>query len=113
MVTEFFNIKSSLYTLVKNERAKKSWTYNKFINWVNGEFDLQLKTNDSRELKVYFPNGVFSIKALNVEENNLDIEIKVTGKSRTTCNTIMKQLQEVYGQVERFQEPKNKCIKSK
>ncbi|KAA5821847.1 hypothetical protein FPF71_15175 [Algibacter amylolyticus] len=76
-------------------------TYNKFINWVSGEFDLFIK-NESEFLKVYFPNGWFSIKNFKGENNQEVIEIKVEGKSEKACKEVVKQLNSVFNHVLRF-----------
>jgi hypothetical protein len=67
--------------------------YNKFINWVMGEFDLYLIL-ESNILEVYFPNGKFSIK--NYCTNNYEMEIKITGKSTMACEKVKSQLNCIY-----------------
>ena len=68
--------------------------YKKFINWVVGDFDLYLKTNDSKGLKVYFPNGWFSIGSFIDKEEIVNIEIKVRSRSRIVCDMMMKQIED-------------------
>ena len=61
MNKETSDIKLSKYNLVKIELVEDLRIYNKFINWVIGEFDLYLKNDESKELKVYFSYGWFSV----------------------------------------------------
>lgn len=108
---EIFNTQVSHFHLKKEEIVKTNAVYERLINWVTGEFDLYLK-NESEILKVYFPNGWFSIRNFKGEDNKELIEIKVEGKSRITCDKMMKQLQDIYNHVIRFHEVKSesRCL---
>ena len=70
---------------------------------MSGEFDLYLNS-ESDILKVYFPNGWFSIRNLKNENKKELIEIKVEGKSRIECQKIMNQLECIYNHVVHFTE---------
>ncbi|MFI0429371.1 hypothetical protein [Mariniflexile sp. HMF6888] len=52
--------KSNSFKLVKEVEVKNVEAYYMFINWVVDEFNLYLM-NESEILKVYFPNGWFTI----------------------------------------------------
>lgn len=97
----------SVFEFIKIEPVKSVEVYNRFINWVIGEFDLYLK-NKSKELKVYFPNGWFSIGRFKNENQQLNIKIKVKGKSKIACQKIMNQLELIYLHVLRFTELNSK-----
>ena len=74
------------HTFIKHENIKTIAIYNRFQNWIQGEFDLyQMEELDS--LKVYYPNGWFSIRVLLETELDLNIEIKI--KSRTINSGIL------------------------
>jgi hypothetical protein len=90
--------KSSLIKQVKVLQVTDAIVYTKFINWVIGEFDLYLM-NESKNLKVYFPNGWFSIGIIKNGNNAELIEINVVGKSRIDCQKIMNQLEPIYNQI--------------
>ncbi len=61
--------------------------YDKFLNWIEGEFDLYLMNVLHREsLLIYFPNGYFSIKNISKTEDFVIVEVKI--ESRTLdCGT--------------------------
>ncbi|MDO5986763.1 hypothetical protein Q4Q39_05015 [Flavivirga amylovorans] len=101
-----YNTTLSIFELIKIEPVKSIEVYNRFINWVTGEFDLYLK-NKSKELKVYFPNGWFSIGCFKNENQQINIKIKVKGKSKIACQKIMNQLELIYHHVLRFTESNN------
>ncbi|MDO7172663.1 hypothetical protein [Mariniflexile sp. AS56] len=100
---EIFNNQVIPFHLKKVEAIKNNGVYNKMINWVIGEFDLYLK-NESENLKVYFPNGWFSIRCIKSENNKDLLEINVEGKSRIACERIMFRLDSIYNHVVRFNE---------
>lgn len=98
--------KSTRFELVKIEPAKNLGIYNKFKNWVIGEFDLYLM-NESEDLKVYFPNGWFSIRNFyNNDSETLFVEIKIEGKSKIANEIMLNRLLCIYDQVVCFNELK-------
>ena len=104
---EIFNAQGFPFQLKKEETIKIKGVYERLINWVSGEFDPYLK-NESENLKVYFPNGWFSISNIKDENSNEFIEIKVEGKSRIACQKMMNQLECIYNHVVRFSEERVK-----
>ena len=69
----------------------------------------QVLDDESKELKIYFPNGFFEIELFSGDRDVIAvIQIKVSGKSRTTCEKIMIQLENIYQHVLLFN--KNKTI---
>ncbi|GGK34126.1 hypothetical protein GCM10007962_30690 [Yeosuana aromativorans] len=96
MKNKISNTNSSCFELVKVEPVKSLDIYNKFVNWVIGEFDLCLREEGSEELKVYFPNGCFCIGSFKIDnDERVYIGIKVIGKSRIVCEKIMAQLNHI------------------
>ena len=104
---EIFNIQVSHFHLKKVETIKIKGIYERLINWVSGEFDLYLK-NESDILKVYFPNGWFSIRNFKDKNNKELIEVKVEGKSRIACQKMMNQLESIYNHVVCFSEARER-----
>ncbi len=104
MNVEISNTKPSPFKLIKVEPVKSIEIYNRFVNWVIGEFDLYLKNVESKELKVYFPNGWFSIGGFSNEYEQVIVEIEVKNKSKVACEKMMKQLEHIYNHVMRFTE---------
>lgn len=102
---EIFNAKTSNFYLKKEIVIKTNGIHERFVNWVTGEFDLNLKI-ESETLKVFFPNGWFCIRNFKDEKNKDLIEIIVEGKSKTACQKIMNQLESVHNHVVRFNEVK-------
>lgn len=86
------------YNFNKCEKIETIDIYNQFINWVRGEFDLY-QIEECEGLKVYFPNGCFSIALLYKSKNYLNIIIKIKSKTlndgkkiESTLNTIFSNL---------------------
>ncbi|GAA4954440.1 hypothetical protein GCM10023314_30110 [Algibacter agarivorans] len=100
-----FNAKPDYFNLKKEEIIKTNGVYERFVNWVTGEFDLNLK-HESEILKVYFPNGWFSIVSHKNENEQEVIKINVKGKSKIACVKIMSQLEHIYNHVVYFQQVK-------
>lgn len=104
---EVFTAKANYFHLTREEIIKTPGVYEKLINWVSGEFDLFLM-HESDSLKVYFPNGWFSIIGLTNENEQEVIQINVKGKSKAACENILNQLKLIYDHVVRFTEIKEK-----
>lgn len=100
---QVFKDQTTPFQLKKVETINVKGIYERLINWVSGEFDLYLQ-NESDSLKVYFPNGSFSIRNVKGEKNQELIEIKVEGKSRKACQKMMDKLEDIYNHVFRFSE---------
>lgn len=84
------SFESPYYNFITYENIKTIDVYDKFINWVRGEFDLfQMEELDG--LKVYYPNGWFYIELLT--ETDLDLIISIKIKSRTLDSGLKKEAQ--------------------
>lgn len=70
-------------------------SYRKFINWIIGEFDLNLK-EESDNLQVFFPNEQLTISKYFLTNEMISAEIKV--KSRTIHNgfSLMEKVECIY-----------------
>ncbi|UKM64507.1 hypothetical protein GSB9_01056 [Flavobacteriaceae bacterium GSB9] len=91
-------IYSKPYYKLQIEAVEVFDVYSKFINWVSGEFDLYLQ-DTSRGIKIYYPNGWFSIKKSDCVHENIDMKITVVSKSKTGCQKKHSQLVSIYNQI--------------
>ena len=94
----------NLIEFVDLKRIKKIndlTVYDRFVNWVSGEFDLYLQ-NETKKLQVFLPNGSFDIEIFNDCNNSLNILIHVKGKSKDTSLMIIKKLENIYNNVLKF-----------
>lgn len=96
------NTKPSCFQIVKIVKLKNNVVFDRFVNWVIGEFDLFLKNEDSKELNVYFPNGWFNIHSFQNDDIEFGVTIKVEGKSKEACERIMNQLMQIYKHIYDF-----------
>lgn len=80
--------------------------YCRFLNWVIGEFDLFLKNEESEALKVFFPNGWFSISCFQNSESKLNVTLLVEGKTETAFQSMMKRVMQIYKHICEFHEKK-------
>ncbi|MEC3905523.1 hypothetical protein VOI54_00685 [Tamlana sp. 2201CG12-4] len=105
-----FKTLEQIHHFRKFEHVNNVDVYDKFKNWVIGEFDLYLKNDESKELKVYFPGGRFTILTLD-DQGTTKIEINISGKSRKACWQVMNQLEKIYAHVSYFlQSETRQCI---
>ncbi len=66
--------------------------YEKFKNWVIGEFDLFFKEENHNSLNIYFPNGIITIEI----KNNTKISIIVKNKNSKKCKNMMQKVLKLY-----------------
>jgi hypothetical protein len=83
------------YVFRRKEKFNSIKNYYKFLNWIQGEFDLFFM-DDSKDLKVYYPNGWFTIKILEGNTENTYFEICVKCKSKKNGIKIFENIQTVY-----------------
>lgn len=89
------SFKDPYYNFIKYENIKTIDIYNTFINWLIGEFDLyQMEEFDG--LKVYYPNGLFSVKVLNKSEMGINIIIEIKSKTLDSGMKIETQINMIY-----------------
>jgi hypothetical protein len=101
-VSETFTKDSFVFELKNTDAFENLGVYDTFVNWIIGEFDLYLQNYKQKKLKVFFPNGCFSIKSFKNAEDQFDIVIKIKGKSKKGCENIMKKVVGVYNHVLNF-----------
>lgn len=66
--------------------------YEKFKNWIVGEFDLFFKEENHNSLNIYFPNGIITIEI----KNNTKISIIVKNKNSKKCKNMMQKVLKLY-----------------
>ena len=89
------SFKSPYYNFITYENIKTIEIYDKFLNWIKGEFDLyQMEELDG--LIVYYPNGRFSISNLSERELDFNIMIKIKSKTLDSGLIIESQIKKIY-----------------
>ena len=95
------------YNFIIYEKINTIDVYNKFINWVSGVFDLyQMEELDG--LKVYYPNGWFSITILSEGEKDLNIVIKIKSKTLDSGLNMEAQIKSIYSHLNQIAENSGK-----
>jgi phosphomannomutase len=99
------SFESPYYNFITYEKIKTIEIYDKFLNWIQGEFDLyQMEELDG--LKVYFPNGWFSITISSKRELDLKIVIKIKSKTLSSGIKIESQIKNRYSHLNQVYENK-------
>lgn len=93
------SMKSTRFQVEEIVKLEDHVVYGRFVNWIIGEFDLFLQDEDSKGLKVYFPDGCFSIGRLENENIEFGVEMIVEGKSKVACQGMMNQLIQIYNHI--------------
>lgn len=88
-------IKPSIHNFTRYENIKNIEIYNQFLNWLKGEFDLYLM-DELDGLKVYYPNGLFSVTLFSENEKDFSIEIKIISKTLETANQMAAKIEAIY-----------------
>ncbi len=89
------------YKLVQNQSLKTEALYDKFTNWVSGEFDLYLQ-DESSGLIVYYPSGWFCIRTTNENKDIVNMQITIVGKSEAFCKHTLKSLEAIYNHINHY-----------
>ncbi|SRR5690606_31024355 len=95
-------IKPSSFKIEEIALVKNNIAYCRFLNWISGEFDLFLKNEESNTLKVYFPNGWFSVGCFENQDGKISAVLNVEGKSKAACSKIMKRILSIHKHICRF-----------
>jgi len=83
------------YNFIKCENIKSIDVYHKFLNWIQGEFDLY-QIEEFEGLKVYYPEGWLSVKMINKKDDNVYTEIYVKCKSKKTGLETFQKIESIY-----------------
>ena len=84
---------------IQRESIMNEHLYNKFLNWVSGEFDLYLQ-DELNGLEVFFPNGKFTIKSIAESNTAIMIEINIKSKDLKAINSIGNRILSIHRQIE-------------
>ena len=93
------SFKNSYHHWTQRESIMDKRLYNKFLNWISGEFDLYLQ-DELNGLEVFFPQGKFSIKTIEESKKDILIEINIKSKDLNVMNTVGNQIISIYHQIE-------------
>ncbi|WP_452599697.1 hypothetical protein [Pontimicrobium sp. MEBiC01747] len=83
--------KKKKHQLVKRKSLANNQLYNKFLNWISGEFDLYLQ-EEQNGLNVFFPGGKFNINKVTELKNDIVIEINVESKNLSQTKSITNKI---------------------
>lgn len=86
---------SPFHTITRYEKIENIEFYYQFLNWLKGEFDLYLM-EELDGLKVYYPNGLFSVTLFSKNKNDLSIEIKIKSKTLKSVNEISSKIEIIH-----------------
>ncbi|WP_396184633.1 hypothetical protein [Flavobacterium sp.] len=89
------SFEAPFHTITRYETIESIEFYDQFLNWLRGEFDLYLM-EEFDGLKVYYPNGLFSVKLFSKNENDLFIEIEIRSKTLKSVNEVSSKIETVY-----------------
>ncbi|NEW78368.1 MAG: hypothetical protein GZ086_02850 [Gelidibacter sp.] len=84
-------MKQKPYEWIRDDSFETKYAYNRFINWISGEFVLNQQENIDG-LKVFFPNGWFFINVLNPKNNSIGFRIEVKSKCLKSGTQIFNQI---------------------
>ena len=86
---------SPFHTITRYEKIENIEFYYQFLNWLKGEFDLYLM-EELDGLKVYYPNGLFSVSLFSKNKNDLSIEIKIKSKTLKSVNQVSSKIEIIH-----------------
>jgi hypothetical protein len=89
------SFEAPFHKITRYETIESIEFYDQFLNWLRGEFDLYLM-EEFDGLKVYYPNGLFSVKLFSKNENDLFIEIEIRSKTLKSVNEVSSKIETVY-----------------
>lgn len=95
------SFKTPIHTFTRHESIENIEIYNQFLNWLKGEFDLYLM-EELDGLKVYFPNGLFSVTLFSKNEKDFSIEIKIMSKTLKTAHQMAVKIEIIYGRLNKL-----------
>ncbi|WP_298530949.1 hypothetical protein [uncultured Algibacter sp.] len=78
---------SNYLKLESTKKITNRSLFNKYLNWVSGEFELYLQEH-SNGLKVYFPGGLLIIQSIESNSNEVKFKIVVSSKNKQNALSI-------------------------
>lgn len=101
MNSNYTSKKEKHHNWLFEDSFEKLDTYEKFLNWISGEFILYFQ-DDIDDLKIYFPNGWFSIKKSNSNFNEIHFRIEVKSKCLKSGTQIFNKVKSVLTHIKTF-----------
>lgn len=86
--------------LVKTDHFTNTFNYHKFLNWVSGEFVLFLQ-DESKHLKIFFPNSILQIKKINQSNEEVHIEVCIKTKVLRCGIELMNKITKIYDKLDK------------
>lgn len=103
---------SPFHTITRYEKIENIEFYDQFINWLRGEFDLCLM-EELDGLKVYYPNGLFSVTLFSKNKNDLSIEIKIKSKTLKSANQVSLEIETIHNRLKMVFLKKTRAVELK
>ena len=103
---------SPFHTITRYEKIENIEFYDQFINWLRGEFDLCLM-EELDGLKVYYPNGLFSVTLFSKNKNDLSIEIKIKSKTLKSANQVSLEIEIIHNRLKKVFLKKMRAVELK
>ena len=83
------------HTFTERKSFSNINTYKKFLNWVSGEFDLNLQ-DESDTLKIFFPTKRLTIKRKPIYNDNIEAEINIESRIIHEGFKLKEKLETIY-----------------
>lgn len=94
-----------LFEWLHNDSFENIYTFNKFINWLSGEFNLY-QQDEFNGLTVFFTNGWLLIKQLETNKNKIEFRIEVKSKCLKSGTKIFNLVKSILSHFKTFQKEK-------
>ena len=92
------SFESPYYNFILTEKIKSKDAYHKLLNWLKGDFDLY-QIDELEGLKVYYPNGWFTIMNLSQSDEIVNMEICVKCKSKKSGLITFQKIESLYSHI--------------
>lgn len=99
----FVGAKSN-FELTYTESISSKALYEKFLNWVSGEFELYLQ-DKLDGLKIFFPGGYLYITETRTNNNTLGLKIMVNSKCKQKGEQINNHVYSIFNHVTKLKKP--------
>lgn len=94
----------SYYELTHTESIPNKALYEKFLNWVSGEFELYLQ-DKLHGLKIFYPGGYFYITETERSNNAVNFKITVRNKYRQKGIQVNNQVYDILDHILKLKRP--------
>ena len=102
-ITSLEKKSSSIFKeFLHNDQLNNLNDYNRYLNWICGEYTLYQQYNNIDDLIIYFPHGWFSIRKIESNANYIQFRIEVKSKSSKKGIQILNKIKSILNHVKRF-----------